>query len=77
MKKKVAIESLGRDIPEILSPMALADYLQYSVKTVYRWLSEGRFDGCVSKRGKHIRIWRDCALEKFFNGVKWQPRAKP
>jgi excisionase family DNA binding protein len=57
--------------PVILSPAQLADLLGRSIKTVYEWLSKGRLDGAYRKRGKHVLIWRDRALELIFNGPSW------
>jgi excisionase family DNA binding protein len=57
--------------PVILSPSQLADLLGCSVKTVYEWLAKGRLDGAYRKRGKHVLLWRDRALEIIFNGPNW------
>jgi excisionase family DNA binding protein len=55
----------------ILTPAQLADLVQVSVKTVYEWLTKGRLDGCFRKRGKHVLIWRDRAVDLIFNGPDW------
>jgi len=70
----------GNAFPPIVSPKQLADILGYSIKTIYEWIAEGRFDGAFRKRGKHLRFWRDAALELFFNGKEWtseQTRTDP
>jgi excisionase family DNA binding protein len=59
------------NVTPILSPQGLADLLQMSVSTVYEWIAKGRLDGAFRRRGKHIRIWRDRALDLFFNGPEW------
>ena len=57
--------------PPILSPAQLANLLGLSVKTVYEWLSKGRLDGAYRKRGKHVLLWRDRAIETLFSGKDW------
>ena len=42
------------------------------MKTVYEWIAKGRLDGAFRKRGKHILIWRDRALDLLFNGPDWK-----
>ena len=58
--------------PSILAPAQLAALLGLSVKTIYEWLTAGRLDGTFRKRGKHILIWRDRALDLLFNGPDWK-----
>jgi excisionase family DNA binding protein len=67
-----AFESGRASAPPIVSPGALAAHLGLSVKTVYEWLSRGRLDGAYRKRGKHVLIWRDRAIDTLFNGTDWQ-----
>ena len=55
----------------ILTPAQLADLVQVSVKTLYEWIAKGRLDGAFRKRGKHVLIWRDRALDLLFNGPEW------
>ena len=62
---------LGKTFPVILSPILLAQILGLPVKTIYRWISIGRLNGCYRKRGKRCLIWRDRALNKLFNGEPW------
>ena len=57
--------------PPILTPVQLAGLAQLSVKTIYEWISQGRLDGAFRKRGKHVLIWRDRALDLLFNGPEW------
>jgi excisionase family DNA binding protein len=56
----------------ILSPPQLAALLGMSPKTVYEWIAKGRLDGAFRKRGKHVLIWRDRALDILFNGPEWK-----
>jgi len=57
--------------PPILSPSLLSKLLGLSVKTVYQWMKGGRLDGAFRKRGKHVLIWRDRAIDRIFNGTTW------
>jgi excisionase family DNA binding protein len=61
----------GEDFPVILSPAKLAALLDLSPKTIYDWIARGRLDGSFRKRGKHVRFWRDRALDLLFNGKDW------
>lgn len=61
----------GASVPPILSPARLAGLLDLSVKTIYEWLAKGRLDGAYRKRGKHVLIWRDRALDILFNSKEW------
>ncbi len=58
--------------PPILSPARLAALLGLSPKTIYEWIAMGRLDGAFRKRGKHVLIWRDRALDLLFNGPDWK-----
>ncbi len=62
---------LGEQHPPILNPKQLAALCGLSVKTIYAWLADGRLDGAFRKRGKHVLIWRDKALDIIFNGADW------
>jgi excisionase family DNA binding protein len=62
----------GHLVPPILAPAQLAELLGLSVKTIYEWLTGGRLDGAYRKRGKHVLIWRDRALDLLFNGPEWK-----
>ncbi len=59
-------------VPVILSPARLAALLNLSTKTIYEWIAKGRLDGAFRKRGKHVLIWRDRALDRLFNGAEWK-----
>src|SRR5262249_52355420 len=61
----------GFPCPVIVSPAQLASLLGLSVKTVYEWIAKGRLDGAFRKRGKHVLIWRDRAIDLLFNGKEW------
>ena len=58
-------------VPPILSPDQLASVLGLSIKTVYFWIADGRLDGAFRRRGKHLLIWRDRAVDRIFNGPNW------
>lgn len=62
---------LGAVHPPILSPKQLAALCGLSVKTIYAWIADGRLDGSLRKRGKHVLNWRDRALDIIFNGSEW------
>jgi hypothetical protein len=47
-----------------------------SVKTVYCWISDGRLEKAVRKRGKYNLIIRDRAVEILFNGPSWTKNGK-
>ena len=61
----------GGPYPVILSPDQLAGLTGLSVKTIYEWIAKGRLDGAFRKRGKHVLIWRDRAVDMLFNGKEW------
>ena len=61
----------------IVSPAQLADIVGVSVKTVYFWIAEGRLDGAYRKRGRHLLIWRDRAIDLLFNGKSWSENKCP
>lgn len=65
----------GERYPPILSPADLADLLRLSRKTIYEWISKGRLDGAFRRRGKHVLIWRDRAIDILFNGKDWTQNA--
>jgi excisionase family DNA binding protein len=62
---------LAAKYPPVMSPKQLAELLGKSPKTVYEWMARGRLDGAYRKRGKHVLIWRDKALEILFTGKEW------
>ncbi len=63
--------------PPILSIQQLSDLLGISKKTIYEWVGKGRLEGAFRKRGKHILVWRDRALEVLFNGKEWTDARTP
>jgi excisionase family DNA binding protein len=65
------IGKAGDEHPVILSPAKLAALLSLSPKTIYQWIAQGRLDGSFRRRGKHVLIWRDRAIEILFNGKPW------
>ena len=69
---KTFAEGPGAQFPPILSAAQLASLLRISVKTVYEWIAKGRLDGAFRKRGKHVLIWRDRAIDILFNGPEWK-----
>ena len=64
-------DELGERFGPFLTPQQLADLLCISRSTIYFWLEQGWFKGAARKRGKHVRIFRDKALDIFFNGPDW------
>jgi hypothetical protein len=60
------------DFPPILSPTQFAQLLGKSRKTIDHWLALGRLDGAWRKRGKHVLILRNRAIDIIFNGKEWQ-----
>lgn len=65
-------EGIGAQYGPVLTVDELAQILRGSSKTVYEWITKGRLDGAFRKRGKHILIWRDKALDIIFNGQEWK-----
>jgi len=65
------VGATAEQFPVVLSPDQLAELVGLSVKTIYEWMSKGRLDGAYRKRGKHVLIWRDRALDILFNGKEW------
>lgn len=68
---KAFLGKAGEEYPVILSPVRFAELLGQSPKTIYDWIARGRLDGAFRKRGKHILIWRNRALDIIFNGRTW------
>ena len=64
-------EGPGTQFPPILTIAQLAELVQLSPKTLYEWIGKGRLNGAFRKRGKHILIWRDRAIDILFNGPEW------
>lgn len=63
---------LAEQFPPILSPAQLGELCGIRQKTIYEWIAKGRLDGSFRKRGKHILIWRDRAIDILFNGKEWE-----
>lgn len=53
--------------PPILTPEQFAQLFGVSLSTVYDWVAKGHFDGAVTHIGKHLRIWRNRAIEIAFS----------
>ena len=53
-----------RMLPPILTPSEAASLLRLKLSTLYRHVSEGRYNGAV-KRGKPLRFWRDRLVQEF------------
>lgn len=51
-------------LPPVLLPQEAAALLRLKVTTLYRHVSEGRYNGAV-KRGKPLRFWRDRLVQEF------------
>jgi excisionase family DNA binding protein len=62
----------GAPCPPILSPAQLAALAGLSPSTIYEWITKGRLDRAFRKRGKHVLIWRDRAIDILFNGPEWR-----
>ncbi len=62
---------MRQQFPPIVSPEQVAHMLGFARATVYEWISKGRLDGTFRRRGKHVRLWRDRVLDRFFNGPDW------
>ncbi len=71
LSKEEIARPAGMTAPVILNPAQLASLIGISPKTVYEWLAKGRLDGAYRKRGKHLLIWRDRAIDILFNGKEW------
>ncbi len=65
------VDAEGHDHLPIMTPTQLAALCGVSVKTIYHWIARGRLAGAFRKRGKHVLIWRDRALDRIFNGPDW------
>jgi predicted site-specific integrase-resolvase len=70
-RTKIPVDQLAIGYPAILNIKQLAEILGRSPKTIYEWMARGRLDGCFRKRGKHILVARDRALDRIFNGREW------
>ena len=71
LSKDEIARQAGAKAPVILNPTQLASLIGISPKTVYEWVAKGRLDGAYRKRGKHLLIWRNRAIDILFNGKDW------
>lgn len=62
------------DYPPIITPAQLAEITGISRSTVYQWIAQDRLKGALRRRGKHVLIWRDRAVELLFNGPRWEDK---
>jgi hypothetical protein len=53
-------------LPEMLSAQQVADLYQRSIHTIYRWVSQGKFDYCSSKEGKKLSIYKSLLIAGMF-----------
>lgn len=58
------LETALKDLPPVLLPQEAAALLRLKLTTLYRHVSEGRYNGAV-KRGKPLRFWRDRLVQEF------------
>ncbi len=65
-------DAMRTAFPPILSPEQFAQLWGVPRSTIYHWISQGLFEGAVTHVGKHLRLWRDCAIEILFN--KYKPK---
>ena len=67
MKQKLTqneLESALNTLPAIMTPIEAAAVLRIKLSTLYRHVSEGRYNSAV-KRGKPLRFWRDRLIREF------------
>ncbi|HMO84734.1 MAG TPA: hypothetical protein PKC18_07430 [Lacipirellulaceae bacterium] len=60
--------SLGLRLSKVVSPQELAQFLSVPRWSVYQWQARGRLQGGARKRGKHLLILKERALQGIFNG---------
>jgi excisionase family DNA binding protein len=60
-------EESRADFPPILTIKQFAKLFGVSQSTTYTWIAQGRLTGCVTRIGKHNRIWRNRVIEQMFN----------
>jgi hypothetical protein len=60
-------EATRAAFPPILTPEQFAKLFGVSVSTTYFWISQGLFNGATTHVGKHLRIWRNRAIEIAFS----------
>jgi len=59
-------EATRNAFPPILTPVQFAGLFGVSVSTAYDWIGKGYFKGAVTHVGKHLRIFRNRAIELAF-----------
>lgn len=70
MNKKLTQQELETALskyPPVLTLEEAAKLLRLKISTLYRHLSEGKYNSAV-KRGKPIRFWRDRLIQEFMMG---------
>ena len=70
MNRKLTQQEISASLPEyppILTPQEAAKLLRIELSTLYRHLSEGKYNSAV-KRGKPVRFWRDRLIQDFMMG---------
>ena len=60
-------EATRDEFPPILTIEQFAKLFGVSDSTAYFWISEGLFNGAITHVGKHLRIWRNRAIEIAFS----------
>lgn len=60
-------EPTRANFPPILTPEQFAALFGISKATFYDWVAKGYLDGAITKVGKHLRIWRNRAIEIAFS----------
>ena len=48
--------------PPLISVEQASDIANVPVKTIYHWSSTGQLDLCKTRKGKRLRISRDCLV---------------
>lgn len=56
------LEQYAERYPPLVSAPQAAEIADVPLPTVYQWSSQGEFDDCKSRRGKRLRISRDCLV---------------
>ena len=67
MNKKLTQQEMDaalQNYPPVLTLEEAAQLLRLKISTLYRHLSEGKYNKAV-KRGKPIRFWRDRLIQEF------------
>jgi hypothetical protein len=61
------IEFYAQHYPNLIGALEAAKIADVPIKTIYHWSSTGQLDGCKSKRGRHLRLGRDCFVLFLLN----------